>query len=240
MEPTDVHLSYEDPSAPGVKPLQVPAYSSEFTFWRSDKGYTPNHSFPIQAHAFRPLAVIDRSLRSGYFAGDSFRREIFVVNDTTEKVMGELTVTLGRADRLIDAASFGVTVERGHVVSHTFEGRIPKDVASGTYDYVATLKVGDTVRDTWLRSIRIDRGQTVMPPELSETRIAVYGPGSLKTALQDIAPDAVYVDDLATTTLRDFDVLIMERNTVEPGSAQNVQVADFVRDGGRLLLLAQT
>ncbi|MGC9350214.1 MAG: glycoside hydrolase family 2 protein, partial [Anaerolineae bacterium] len=240
MEPADAHLGYEDPTAPGVKPLQVPAYSSEFSFWRAGKGYTPNHSFPIQANAFRPLAAIDRSLRSGYFAGDSFRREIFVVNDTAESVAGELTVTLGRADRVIDAASFSAKVDRGHVTSRVFAGQIPEDVTPGIYDYVATFKVDDIVHDTWLRSVRIDKREIDIPPELSASKIAVYGPGSLKPTLREMAPGAVYVDNLKPTTLADFDILIMERNTVEPGSAQNRQVADFVSQGGRLVLMAQT
>ncbi len=143
-----------------MKPLKVPAHASEFSFWRPGKGYTPNTSFAIQAHAFRPLAVIDRSLRSGYFAGQVFRRELFVANDTTRDVAGQLTATLSHADRTVISVTHSISADRGRVASCIVEAQTSPDLEQGAYTYTVRFEADGRVLDEWQRSIRIGSRQT--------------------------------------------------------------------------------
>ncbi|NCB64235.1 MAG: hypothetical protein EOM52_11660, partial [Clostridia bacterium] len=115
LETETVRLDYPDFTAPGVKPLQVPAHSSEFAFWREGPGYVPNHSFAIQKHAFRPLAVIDLSLRTGYFVGDRCQRTIQVVNDPPHNLDGLLECRLRRGHHTLWEKDLPLRIERGRV-----------------------------------------------------------------------------------------------------------------------------
>jgi len=241
----DVELSYEDVTTPGVKPLRVPAHSSEFTFWEDGKGYTPNHSFAIQAHAFRPLAVIDRSLRNAAFAGTTWRRELFVVNDTPDAITGDLVVTMGHDDALVGAATFPLSLARGRTASRTVTFELPADLAPGRYTYTATFRAADRMLDTWQRPITIATRRLAAPaelpllPELAGQTIAVYGPGTLRAALEAAGCQVHYVAGLDTESLAGACILIMEPNTVVPGSQQNRQVQAYAKAGGRAIILAQ-
>ncbi len=241
MTSEDMLPHYEEVTTPGVKPLHVPAHSSEFAFWdRDTSGYTPNVSFAIQAHAFRPLAIIDRSLKRAYFTGHTFSRDIFVVNDTPNDLIGILEVTLAKGDHSIGTATQELSVTRGSVVSQRFAMDIPSDAAPGTYEYTVTFRVGDTLLDTWTREITLCR--SARHAEMTDrpaTPIGVYGPGSLKPALDALHIPHQYVEALEAQSLTDYHILIMEKNTVQPGSTQNQAVQAFVQRGGRLVLMAQ-
>jgi hypothetical protein len=243
MEPEEVRLAYDDVTVPGVKPLRVPAHASEFSFWRAGKGCTPNTSFAIQAYAFRPFAVIDRSLRTGIVAGTTFRRELFLVNDTPDDVEGELVVTLGRADEAIQSAGYTVNVKRGRVASRVFEVTLPADLAPGVYDYVVLFRRGEEILDTWQRRIKVGRPRYEVP-ELEGLRMAIYGSepggdGGLDAFLGRLGCDYAWVDDLDAASLAEYAILLMAPNTVEPGSRQNQAVRAFVAAGGRLIVMAQ-
>jgi hypothetical protein len=221
-----------------MKPLKVPAHASEFSFWQSGKGYAPNTSFAIQADAFRPLAVIDCCLRSGYYAGQTFRRELFVANDTTRDIAGQLTATLSRADQTVVSVTHSISVARGRVASCVVEAQTSLDLEAGACTYTVRFEADGRVLDEWQRPIQI--GTTQRGTDLPRAKIAVFGPGSLDRSLATLASDYTYVDDLEPTTLSGVKVLIMERNTVRPGSRQNQHVQAFVRGGGRLIVMEQT
>jgi len=252
----DVALTYDDVTAPGVKPLRVAAHSSEFAFWEEGKGYTPNHSFAIQAHAFRPLAVIDRSLRSGAFTGSTWDRELFVVNDTADAVIGELAVSLSNGDAVAGSVTLPMEIERGRTVSRVVAFALPTDLPPGDYAYIATFRSAGRVLDTWQRSVNLPRRQlstkelgktptlaaTPKPlvPELSGKAVAVLGSGLLKDALDQLGCKVRYIERLSSEQLAGSDILILEPNTVEPGSYQNVHLRDFTRAGGCAIVLDQT
>ena len=128
-----IALHYDDFSSPGVKPLHIPAHSSEFSFWESGKGYAPNHSFHIQARAFRALAVIDTNRRSSYFAGTQFKREVFVVNDTPLALFGELQLSLARDGVVVFSQCSEMSMMRGHAASQAIEFTLDCNTAPGVY-----------------------------------------------------------------------------------------------------------
>jgi len=241
----DMTLPYTEFNTPGVKPLRVPAHASEFEFWETGNGYTPNASFAIQARAFRPFAIIDRSLRSAYFAGRTFARELFVINDTPEPVDGVLTVTLCHTRNQIAVRRYSLSLGRGDITKVTFETTIPATAEQGDYVYTATFHAGSEgegqALDTWERSIRIGcAGDDELAQEVRSVRIAAFGPGLLEAAFEDFGLAVAYVNELEPTTLQSVDILVMEKDTVVPGSQMNRLVQAFVQGGGRLILMEQS
>ena len=238
-EKVDIH--YDDYSTPGVKPLQVPAHSSEFNFWESGKGYTPNHSFNIQAQAFRALAVIDTNRRSAYFTGGHFKREVSVVNDTSESLFGELQLSLVRDGAVVFSQRSDMSVTRGRSASLKVEFALDYDITPGVYTYSADFVVEGKSIDSWTRQIKIH--SSVVVSKLSEpfiaSSVAVFGNRQIETTLALLNIDYHYVDALDERSLASAKVLIMEKDCVIPGSLQNKDVKEFVRRGGRLILLEQ-
>ncbi|MFZ2657265.1 MAG: glycoside hydrolase family 2 TIM barrel-domain containing protein [Victivallales bacterium] len=240
METEFVRLGYTDYTTPGMKPLQVPPHSSEFSFWRpNEKGYTPNWSFSIQKQAFRPFAVIDLSQRNGYFTDNSLSRRLFAVNDMAADVRGVLRGTLLDAGTRTVAATTEkeFSIDRSQVV----ELEVNLDLAAvppGEYRWRCQfIETGSgAVLDAWERPMFIDSHHAETLPS---GRIAVFGPGSLRAALKFLGADAVYVQSLDKLSPKEFDVLIMEKNTVAAGSTQNRQVQSFCRGGGRVLVMEQ-
>ena len=216
METEDVKLQYEDWSAPGVKPLQVPAHSSEFAFWRRGKGYVPNTSFPIQAHAFRPLAIIDPSLRSSLFVGTALERELTIVNDTEHAIDGVLEIRLNKGQREVFHSQEALTLGRGRFASRLLKIPLAADLEPGLYAYSATFQAHGEVLDSWTRHLRI-AGRVRWTQDTS-VPVGVFGPGSAKQILTDLGIPFAYVDGLDVGALVGFKVLLMERNTVVAGS----------------------
>jgi len=240
METEPVKLDYKDWGAPGVKPIFVQPHSSELSFWKPGKSYTPNYSFPIQANAFRPLAVIDRSRRSGYYAGGFLKRELFVVNDTVSDLSGILQAALIGPDGLtIKKASFKLKLKRGRLASKTISFNIP-DSLEGVCRYtVSFVAAGGAASDSWDRTLRISARSGSAFGSRITGRIAVLGTGSLRKTLERLGLNFAYVDDLQESSLRDFKTLIMEKGTVCQGSVQNRHLRDFAANGGRALVMEQ-
>lgn len=242
MERQDIHLDYADFTVPGVKPLQVPAHSSEFSFWQTGKGYTPNHSFDIQKHAFRPLAVIDRSLKSGYFAGQSFQRDLFIVNDTTADIKGTLSLSLKHKDRTLGFKNYDISIKRGRITPIIFNVLLPDNTPPGNYEYHASFSVNGKTLDAWTRQIKISTSllHPEHPASLTSGDLVVYGSGTLQPILDALGYIHTYIDELDALALSNAKVLILEKNTVLPGSTQNQAARSFVQNGGRVLVMEQT
>ena len=242
-ETRTLKLEYDDYTAPGIKPLVVPAHSSEFEFWKEGKGYYPNYSFAYQKKAFRPFALIDLSLKNSYFTGSVISRRIFLVNDTTSAREGELQVSLkSKNKKPLCLSKFSVFGERGRVVSREISWEVPAATPPGVYDYTAAFIVNDEVLDTWTRTIKLCRRVVLEKSKdgFIKSRVVVFGKGLLKEVLTPLGINFSYKRSLGAESLKNADILIMEKDTVEPGSKQNKEVQLFVQKGGRLIVMEQT
>jgi hypothetical protein len=147
MDAELVRLNYADWTAPGVKPLIVPPHISEFAFWKpEEKGYTSSVAFDLLQQAFRPVAVIDESRRSQYYAGAKVVRHLHVVNDSAHDLEATLSVHLG--GKLVHESA--VAVKRGSVESVEVSWTIADVSANGEYAYAVTLE-SDAGGDSWER-----------------------------------------------------------------------------------------
>jgi len=242
MEPKKITLKYPDLSAPGVKPRYVNPHTAEFAFWKQGKGYTPSTSFAIQKRAFRPLAVIDTSGKNAYFAGARFGRELTVCNDTAGAQCGILAVSLMRGKSAVKRWKFPMKLERGKIESRTIDWTVPRAAAPGVYRYRAEFIVGKKRLDAWSRSIRIaHRALSIASKKpFVEGRVAVFGGGSLRAALDALTLDYRYVQSLAIAGVKDARILIIEKDSLNEGVVGQSGVRDFVHAGGRVIVLEQT
>lgn len=234
---TPFSLAYPDMTVPGVKPLLVKPHLSEFIFWESGKGYFPKGSFDIQRHAFRPFAVIDLSLRTGYRAGSMMTRTLHLVNDTPHPRTGTLQVTVMAQEGYREHVAVPVSVPRGGVSPVTV--RLPLPMCGGVLpvSWTASFETSEgTCLDTWTRQIRV-----FADPSLTgqNVRIGVFGAETLHQALSELGCACEAVRSLEAPALSEVDVLVLAPDTVEAGSTQNLALQAYVRRGGRLLLLDQ-
>ena len=230
-------LAYADYTAPGVKPLLVQPHASEFAFWTKGKGYTPFVSFAIQARAFRPLAVIDRSLRTQYGSDARCTRELFVVNDTATLARGILRARIMHNQRVVAQTSWPLRIARGAVAARTFAVTLPATLA-GTCIYDVRFTAGGGRRDAWQRRIIVAQPH---PPlhALARVPIAVFGPGTLRHALDALGLSYHYVASLQADTLDSARIVVLEAHTVTPEADLRAALHAFAHGGGRVIVLEQ-
>lgn len=240
LENEPVKLAYPDYSAPGVKPLQVPPHSSEFAFWKEGPGYVPNHSFAVQKQAFRPLALIDLSLRAGYFVGDRCRRTLHIVNDTAQDLDGLLECRLRDGLHTVWEKDLPISVDRGRVERVDVAFKLPDGAAADSVSWEARYVSKQGPFDEWSRPWRVPRRATSDFGRDLPGPLAVFGPGSLRRLGERLGLDMAYVPDLAAASLAPFKLLLIEKDAIEPGSAMNRQIQAFAATGGRVVLLEQS
>ncbi len=229
-----VELAYADWSAPGSKPLRVAAGASEFRFWEGGAGYKPAPGFALQAHAFRPLALVDRRRRTGYHAGARFRRELVLVNDTHAAVAGRVVVDLTLDGTVLAHAELRVEAGRGRTTSAAVDLPLPH-TAAGRCTYRAAFYGDDGAGDAWERPLLID----APPRPRLRARVAVTGNGSAGRLLRRLGVAARRLRRLDAAALRGVRTLVIERGWVQPGSDQHLAVRAFAAAGGRVVLLEQ-
>jgi len=242
MEKKSVQITYKDYTSPGIKPLQVPAYSSEFSFWKEGAGYTPGFSFSFQKKAFRPVALIDTNKRNQYVMGNIFDRKITLVNDSYSDIIGEITVSISFKDILLYKKRDQISLSRG-TISHIKFSFLLKDLPyDGEYQYKGSFidENGDEIdsfkRSIWITSTLINH-KSDRP--FIEEGLLIFGKGSLREYLKKLNLNFSYIAQLDEICDSENKILIMEKNTVIPGSSQNVHIQSFLNSGGRVILMEQ-
>ncbi|MDA3961879.1 MAG: hypothetical protein PF961_13905 [Planctomycetota bacterium] len=230
-----VSLQYDDFTSPGLKPLQVAAGASEFRFWEGGAGYTSAAGFDVQAQAFRPLALIDRSRRRGYRPGQAFDRELHLVNDTAAAVCGVVTVQLIAGDTVLGQQRVTLSAERGHVTSVAITIPIPAQLDGEDWTYLARFDGEAGEQDSWTRAVRI---ADPCVGTLTGT-LGVIGNASFAPVLKALGLRAKRVKTLAAAQRAGLRSVVLERGWVQPGTQQHREVAEFAAAGGRVLLLEQ-
>lgn len=210
-----VKLMYEDYTAAGVKPLQVMPGSSEFEFWKEGKGYFPQESFNIQAHAFRPFAVIDSDRQSQYFIGNKVNRTLNIINDTAKEQEGILTVGFGKHE-----FTENICVKRGENLRFSFKLVISEE---GECEYSVKFNGKSQLK----RTIHVAAKQKIR----SSKRIGILG----NPKIGKIIENAEVIKD----TFNAYDIILIEKNTVKEGSGLNQVVRDYLGNGGRVMLMEQ-
>lgn len=180
--------------------------------------------------------MIDTSLINSYFAAANINREVFVVNDTTASVDGTLHISIESDGNVLCSTQYDVALSQGEMTSVKFNAKLPEDVQACNCTYKASFIRSDgEILDSWSRAWKIGS----IPSLTIENRVAIFGSGKLAGVLDDLGIQHSYVDLLDAETLFHFAILIMEDDTVCPGSNQNLQLLDFMRRGGRVIVMEQ-
>lgn len=224
-------FTYKDFTAPGMKPLFVKEGVSEFDYWSKNagKGYITQPGTEDAASAFRPLAAIDRSRRSGFYPDAPIEREIYIINDTKRTIKGVFTCAIKHGFSTLRRYSCKIEVERGGIKKVNFT---LKPVGKcGEFTQILEIKKGLRTLECRKKPIRIFNPKTFTP----KNKIAVIGSGYFKQLLSEIGAAFEYNPQ----TLDGFGTLIIEKDAVEAGSNINKTIKSFAENGGNVLVFEQ-
>ncbi|MEX0325158.1 MAG: glycoside hydrolase family 2 protein [Puniceicoccaceae bacterium] len=243
METEKVTLDYADWTTPGVKPQFIQPHTAEYAFWKEDGDrYTPfGKTNAIQAKAFRPFALIDLSHRKSYFIGQEVQRTLYLVNDTTSDQQGSLVIRLESEGKVLHVETHNLSIGRGRVVEHPVSF-----VLSGSEDLAcARFCVTFTPDGKTAPLDLLERDWSIYPEKPARLSgqsgpIRLIGSGVAEKWLQELGLEFEQQDALEGPIESDPHLLLMERNTVVPGSQQNQWIEDYLRKGGQVLLLEQS
>ncbi|MDR2661467.1 MAG: hypothetical protein LBC31_00560, partial [Treponema sp.] len=229
-------FSYADYTAPGVKPLLARAGASEFAYWEAGPGYTSQPGTEKCREAFRPFAVIDLSQRRSFYADRSFDRHFYVVNDSGADREGVLRVSLSLGGKETAHAELNLRCGRGEIAEAALS--LPGPGKPGEYQYTACFTgTGGEVLDRWERSLVFAEGTKVN----LASKLFVLGPGYLRETLKDMGGDPEYVtaSGVPDRVPASGGILLLEKNTVVPGSSLPAKVRRFREAGGRVVVMEQ-
>lgn len=235
-------FDWQDMSAPYVKPLRSAPYSSEFAWWDADSpGYVPGPSFDIIKHAFRPFALVVREKRNQVFGDQEIQHTITLVNDTGETVDARMhvAVTTDSDTDTLWQKVYDVFVEHGY--TQQFQLKIPQfDV-----DELTRVDLDTRVFDRAREYDRVHRRLNIIPARARTVRlhgptVAVFGDGSMTNFLQAHSIQYERVQALGDADPQNTPLLLIEKDAIQAETQQNLEVRDFVKDGGRVILLEQS
>jgi len=243
MNGEKVTLEYDDWTAPGVKPQFIQPHSAEFEFWRDSSGetYTPmGDTNAIQARAFRPFALIDLSHRRSYFGGKEIERVLYVVNDSSCSQSGTLRVDLIQEGRVLEEFAIALQVARGRVQIEKLRFSLPELESSSTCSYRISFisDAGEVLDETEQEWILASGDLAYRPP--SDSQIRVMGSGRSSKWLREAGIAFEQLEAFEAPIEDKPDLIILERDTVIPGSHQNQWIEDYLSKGGKVLLLEQS
>lgn len=224
-------FSYDDYTAPGIKPLKVHAGTAEFEYWKEGKGYIQAPGSEKIQFMFRPFAALELSQRCSYFADQSIHKRFTFVNDLAVDVTdAQAVLSLHHSGGTV-YDSHKISVKRGFRESMDFTLEGPFTV--GQAELEMEVRQGEQVLDRWSKTISLDAYDKTN----SGTMIYVLGDGSSEPALCAIGTRFCRISTLSEVP--DDSVCLIERNTVIPGSHINAEIISFCKRGGRIILLAQ-
>ncbi|MDR0669796.1 MAG: hypothetical protein LBF95_06910 [Treponema sp.] len=226
---------YEDYTVPGVKPLQVRAGSSEFSYWGQGPGYESQPGTEKCKDAFRPFAVMDLSRRKSFYTGRPFERHFYLVNDSCVDRDGVLEVSLVQAGKEAAHAEKRIPCGRGRIAE--LDMSLAGPLKPGECHYVVRYTEAGKVLDTWTRSLIFAEAATL---SLS-SKLYVLGPGYLRKPLADMGARPEYLSGPGALDAvpAPGSILLVEKNTVVPGSDLPEKIKRFLRAGGRVVLMEQ-
>lgn len=240
-EKKDKFLKYKDFSLPGIKPLIARAHTSEFNFWNKGKNYTAQKSFIIQKEAFRPFAIIDYSLKNGYFKDEKFMRTVYLVNDTFSDQTGILTVKYGN-DIVYEKKLY---IRRGYVEKTDVEFYAVSDSdayiseVSIVYEFVSE----NTLLDKQIINISVYNGQSEeykrYLKKININKIVMYKGKAFTDNLRKAGIICIYTDDLDSVDKENTDILIIAKNAINENTVIHKKIDYLLAKGIKILLLEQ-
>ncbi len=225
------HLTYEDETAPGVKPRVVRAGASEFAFGEEGKGYTPQAGDEYNVRAFRPFAVIDLSRRTSFYGDGPIVKTLHVVNDTPREQEGVLRLSMICQGRTVHSVQQPFCLKRGQIEEFNFDMSYP--YPEGVYTCRREAIAGNEILDGQEERIFLSNRKKIT---LSEP-VYLLDDGHSVSLLEESGLAYRKITELSQAPKGSL--LIIGKHYIREESDINRQILSFARDGGRVILLEQ-
>jgi len=228
-------FDWPDPNSRYLKPLAHKPYESEYAWWEDGSGYRPGYSFDVMKHTFRPLAVVIREERSGFYTDKAIRHTVYVVNDMPMDAEGPLVVRLEQNGAVLWEQTSSVNIKRGCTTE--LECIVPANYAVDGIAKIVTRFSCSTGEDVYTRDIKYTRSQR---DQVDMPVVGVWGKSLVSSWLKECGITVVDIDDPSGLAVKSIGVLIVAEHSIEPGTDQNLKLQEYLQDGGRALVLEQS
>ncbi len=236
----ELNFEYDDYETPGVKPLTVKPFSSEFAFWQNGdaKGYHPSPSFAIQREGFRQFALIDTNRCCSVYGGTELKRTIHCVNDLEQTIEGILEVFLAdESGRIAIHQQFQIKVEQGKTEKVDVAFQLPEVNTTTPCNYIFEFHQGAAILDRQERKLFI--GSHIIVPGFT-SKIKIFGNGKFDQIWERIGIKPNYINQVTPDVLQGTDILIIDPYQLGTSDLDaNIVLRNFCLQGGRCLLLEQ-
>ncbi len=186
-----------------------------------------------------PVAVLARQWDHCFWVGETVPRDLLVLNDTLQtRELSLIVAVMKHGSPVWRWARDGIKLEPGGRLELTVDLRVPQQ--AGRYTLVYRLREDERVVYDDERPLTVAAQRPLaVPPGL---RVAIYDPGGASTkALADAGLVAKALARLSAAALTDVDLLIVGRDAwAARPTAGRETLGDFVRRGGKVLVLPQT
>ena len=243
LDSKELNFDYENYESPGIKPLKIKPFSSEFAFWQNTESgsYRPSPSFAIQRESFRPFALIDTSRRCTAYGGCNLKRTIYCVNDLDKIVTGTLIVSLvNKVGKTIFQQKFKLEILFGRVLAQNVSLPLPEVSRTTEYEYqfeFLSSSKGRKVLDRQKRRLYVGRKKRLAK---LVGKVKIFGSGKYRDLWQEIGLNPEYITQLSHASLVDTDILLVEPKSVDVNELNmNHLLKKFCLKGGRCLILEQ-
>ena len=240
-ERKDKLLKYPDFTAPGIKPLNVKAHTSEFTFWKKGRNYAVQKSFDIQKEAFRPFAVIDYSMKNGYFKDELIKRTVYIVNDTASDCTGILTVRYG--EDIVQVKEIQVKKGYEEKADVEFCAFTENDSYITNKNIVYEFRSENELLDRQVKKITVYNIQSEEYKEylnkINNNRIVVYGDRLFNGKMEKSGIRCINTDNLNSLDKKNTDILIIAENVIRDNDTIHRRVDSLLSEGVKILLMEQ-
>lgn len=230
---------WENYESPHPKPLRTARHSSEFAWWNpGDKGYVPGPGFEIMQHAFRPVALTIRENRTRFYDDTPLPHTVTVVNDSGCDLEGTLEVFLcshGKSPVMVEET---LEIPKGNVKKWACKLALDSVEEPEDWRIVTRVLVENVSLDSRERWVRVYPAR-LKKRSWSTAKVAVMGNGVLEPTLQAHGVPYTRLQNIQVLKNLQVELLILEPDALEPGSAQHKNLEAFVESGGRVLAIEQ-
>ena len=240
MPPQDITLTWDDPSAPGVKPDVIKANTMTINNGHYEGPlFRPDPSWQPVREAFKPVTVIADEYNTTFFGGTELTRSFSIYNDTEQPVEAKLVYQLTAADGSQIAAGEEAFT---HAPAEREKRRYTFVLPDGPVKQDLTLQIdlyhGDTLVHAWQQVYQIYPRPL---PSLDTNGKKVGFVGNEKNApiISGLLPAVTPIQSPDDDTMDTIALLIIGRNFAGKLAEWQPVLKKFVTRGGFLLILEQ-
>ncbi|MCP4165704.1 MAG: hypothetical protein GY759_07400, partial [Chloroflexi bacterium] len=242
MPEKDIALSWDDLSAPGVKPNVIPAHTLTINNGFVDEPpFRPNPSWDPVRQAFKPVTIFADEYNSAFFGEIDLRRTFSMYNDTEKPVEAKMLYRLATEDGMIlSVGEESFSQAPGERVSRQVVFALPA-VAEMQRLNLQLYLYHDAILVHSLTQVFRVYPQAIKTASLDNRgkRIAYVGDSETYNILAGFLPDVTWLNEPESEPLEGVDVLVVGRHFDGSFADWQARLEVFVSKGGCLLLLEQ-